>query len=90
MTAPRFARGTKSRIFLYVGILAFVGIAVCIFHETQSRMDDVRKSAEKCQQQQESLAAQLQGKFFQTVIFPQKNISYIKLEPLRHIIIYLF
>jgi hypothetical protein len=61
MTAPRISRGAKSRVFLYIGAVIFVGITVIIIHETQTRVEDIRKSSEKCQQQQESLAAQLQG-----------------------------
>jgi membrane-anchored glycerophosphoryl diester phosphodiesterase (GDPDase) len=61
MTTPRISRGAKSRVFLYIGAVIFVGITVIIIHETQTRVEDIRKSSEKCQQQQESLAAQLQG-----------------------------
>lgn len=61
MTTPRISRGAKSRVFLYIGVVIFVGITVIIIHETQTRVEDIRKSSEKCQQQQESLAAQLQG-----------------------------
>ncbi|KAG8224489.1 hypothetical protein J437_LFUL003212 [Ladona fulva] len=60
MSAPRFARGSKSRIFLYVGTVFLFGVAVCIIHETQVQLNESRKTAEKCQQQQESLSAQLQ------------------------------
>jgi hypothetical protein len=62
MTAPRISRGTKNRVFLYIGVVIFVGITVVIIHETQTRMDSMQKISDKCQQQQESLAAQLQGK----------------------------
>ncbi|XP_046397506.1 Golgi integral membrane protein 4-like isoform X3 [Ischnura elegans] len=67
MSAPRFARGSKSRIFLYVGtVLAFV-VGVWVIHETQVQLSDSRNAAMKCQQQQESLSAQLQ------VIFEYKT-----------------
>jgi hypothetical protein len=39
-----------------------VGMAVYVFHGAQLQLDDARKAADKCQQQQESLSAQLQGK----------------------------
>ncbi|XP_059469091.1 Golgi integral membrane protein 4-like isoform X2 [Neocloeon triangulifer] len=67
MNTPRIGRGSKGRVFLYIGVVMIVGITVVIIHETQSRMDDMRKTSEKCQQQQESLAAQLQ------VIFEYKT-----------------
>ncbi|XP_065348286.1 Golgi integral membrane protein 4-like isoform X3 [Cloeon dipterum] len=67
MSAPRIARGSKGRILLYLGAVLFVGLTVVIIHETQTRIDDLRKSSEKCQQQQESLSAQLQ------VIFEYKT-----------------
>ncbi|KAF4529693.1 hypothetical protein B566_EDAN010779 [Ephemera danica] len=79
MTTPRFARGTKSRIFLYLGIAVFIFIALCAFHETQSRMDEVKKSAEKCQQQQESLAAQLQV-IFEYKLRLEKSVQQEKAE----------
>jgi len=37
-----------------------VGMAVYVFHGAQLQLDDARKVADKCQQQQESLSAQLQ------------------------------
>jgi hypothetical protein len=37
-------------------------VAVYVFHGAQLQLDDARKVADKCQQQQESLSAQLQGK----------------------------
>jgi hypothetical protein len=47
---------------LYVAVVVVVGIAVYVFHGAQLQLDDARKVADKCQQQQESLSAQLQGK----------------------------
>jgi hypothetical protein len=57
-----------------------VGMAVYVFHGAQLQLDDARKVADKCQQQQESLSAQLQGK--NSILF---NDAY-KL----HLVAYLF
>lgn len=60
MSGSRLVRGTRSRLFLYLGVVAVVGLAVYVFHGAQLQLDDARKVADKCQQQQESLSAQLQ------------------------------
>lgn len=62
MSGSRLVRGTRSRLFLYVAVVVVVGMAVYVFHGAQLQLDDARKVADKCQQQQESLSAQLQGK----------------------------
>ncbi|PNF32563.1 hypothetical protein B7P43_G00343 [Cryptotermes secundus] len=60
MSGSRLVRGTRSRLFLYVAVVVVVGVAVYVFHGAQLQLDDARKVADKCQQQQESLSAQLQ------------------------------
>ncbi|GFG29506.1 hypothetical protein Cfor_05059 [Coptotermes formosanus] len=60
MSGSRLVRGTRSRLFLYVAVVVVVGMAVYVFHGAQLQLDDARKVADKCQQQQESLSAQLQ------------------------------
>nr|CAD7430240.1 unnamed protein product [Timema monikensis] len=60
MSSARFVRGTKSRFFLYIGAVSLIGLVVYLYHGTQVHLEDVRKTSEKCQQQQESLSAQLQ------------------------------
>lgn len=61
MSGSRLVRGTRSRLFLYLAVVVVVGMAVYVFHGAQLQLDDARKAADKCQQQQESLSAQLQG-----------------------------
>nr|CAD7454195.1 unnamed protein product [Timema tahoe] len=60
MSSARFVRGTKSRFFLYIGAVSLIGLVVYLYHGTQVHLEEVRKTSEKCQQQQESLSAQLQ------------------------------
>ncbi|XP_021934615.1 Golgi integral membrane protein 4-like isoform X2 [Zootermopsis nevadensis] len=60
MSGSRLVRGTRSRLFLYLAVVVVVGMAVYVFHGAQLQLDDARKAADKCQQQQESLSAQLQ------------------------------
>ena len=61
MTSARVIRGTKAKIFLYVcGILIITGLIAC-YNNTLSQLEDVKKSKEICQQQQENLSTQLQG-----------------------------
>lgn len=61
MSSTRLARSTKSRLFVYIcAVLAF-GMVVYMFHGGQVQLDDSRKSLAACNQQTESLSAQLQG-----------------------------
>ncbi|XP_046669818.1 Golgi integral membrane protein 4-like isoform X1 [Homalodisca vitripennis] len=60
MTSARLVRSTKSRLFVYIcAVLAF-GMIVYMFHGSQLQLDDSRKSLASCNQQSESLSAQLQ------------------------------
>lgn len=62
MSSARLARSTKSRLFIYIcAVLAF-GMIVYMFHGSQLQLDDNRKALAACNQQTESLSAQLQGK----------------------------
>jgi hypothetical protein len=63
MSGSRLVRLARIRLFLYLTVLVLVGMAVYVFHGAQLQLDDARKVADKCQQQQESLSAQLQGKY---------------------------
>lgn len=61
MSSARLGRSTRSRLFIYVcAILAF-GFVVYLFHGSQLQLDDNRKALASCNQQTESLSAQLQG-----------------------------
>lgn len=61
MSSARLARSTKSRLFIYIcAVLAF-GMIVYMFHGSQLQLDDNRKALATCNQQTESLSAQLQG-----------------------------
>ncbi|XP_067005853.2 Golgi integral membrane protein 4 isoform X2 [Anabrus simplex] len=57
MSTPRFARGTKGRLFVYLGIVVFIGVVIYFF---QLQLQELQQKSDKCQQQQESLSAQLQ------------------------------
>ncbi|XP_054273037.1 Golgi integral membrane protein 4-like isoform X2 [Macrosteles quadrilineatus] len=60
MSSARLVRSTKSRLFIYIcGVFAF-GIVVYLFHGSQLQLDDNRKALAACNQQTESLSAQLQ------------------------------
>jgi hypothetical protein len=55
-----------------------VGMAVYVFHGAQLQLDDARKVADKCEQQQESLSAQLQGKnFFFNLTYKLQLVNYL-------------
>ncbi|GLH03674.1 Uncharacterized protein GBIM_09544 [Gryllus bimaculatus] len=60
MSTPRFARGSKSRLFLYIGAITVAGVVVYFFHRAQVELYDYQRKSEKCIQQQESLSAQFQ------------------------------
>lgn len=62
MTAPRIARAGRSRIVIGLGILIITIGCVAIFHSSQQQLDELRHLELRCEQQQESLNAQLQGK----------------------------
>ncbi|XP_069700418.1 Golgi integral membrane protein 4 isoform X2 [Periplaneta americana] len=79
MSGSRLVRGTRSRLFLYVGVVIVVGLAVYIFHGAQLQLDDARKTADKCQQQQESLSAQLQV-IFEYKLRLEKSLQQEKAE----------
>lgn len=60
MSSARLGRGTKSKVFLYIFCGVVLGTVIYVFHGTQSQLEDVKKAASICTQQQESLSAQLQ------------------------------
>lgn len=62
MTAPRLARANRSRFFIGLGILILTIGFVAIFHSSQQQLDEMRLSEMRCEQQQESLNAQITGK----------------------------
>jgi hypothetical protein len=64
MSTARLGRGTKSKVFLYICCILVLGTVIYVFHGTQSQLEDVKKAASICSQQQESLSAQLQGMYF--------------------------
>jgi Uncharacterized protein conserved in bacteria with the myosin-like domain len=79
MSGSRLVRGTRSRLFVYLAVVAVVGLAVYIFHGAQLQLDDARKAADKCQQQQESLSAQLQV-IFEYKLRLEKSLQQEKTE----------
>lgn len=63
MTAPRsLARAGRSRFLICLGILILMVGFVAIFHSSQQQLDELRQVSIRCEQQQESLSAQMQGK----------------------------
>ncbi|KAJ9576603.1 hypothetical protein L9F63_025498, partial [Diploptera punctata] len=79
MMGRGWSRGNRSRLFMYLGIVALVGLAVYVFHGAQLQLDDARKAADKCQQQQESLSAQLQV-IFEYKLRLEKSLQQEKTE----------
>lgn len=69
MTAPRIARAGRSRFFVCLGILMLTVGFVAIFHSSQQQLDEMRQIGVKCEQQQEALAAQMQGNCDSLIIF---------------------
>ncbi|XP_063223654.1 Golgi integral membrane protein 4-like isoform X2 [Bacillus rossius redtenbacheri] len=63
MSSTRFIRGMKSRYFLYISGISLIGVVIYLYRGVQIHLEDVRRTSEKCQQQQESLSAQLQVVF---------------------------
>ncbi|RZF32159.1 hypothetical protein LSTR_LSTR004022 [Laodelphax striatellus] len=60
MSSARMVRSAKTR-FLLSALLAFVFVALTyLYHNSQSKVDELKKHVATCDQQQESLAAQLQ------------------------------
>ncbi|CAG9771217.1 unnamed protein product [Ceutorhynchus assimilis] len=60
MTSSRVIRGTKAKMFLYVcAILAITGLIAC-YNSTLTQLDEVKKSKDICQQEQDNLSTQLQ------------------------------
>ncbi|XP_075213099.1 uncharacterized protein LOC142319564 isoform X2 [Lycorma delicatula] len=60
MSSARMVRGTKSRLVLYICAALVLCGATYLFHNSQNQLDEVRRAAATCSQQQESLSAQLQ------------------------------
>jgi len=70
MTSSRFVRGSNSRMLAYLAALLLLTATIFLYHNARGEVDDVKKALSTCQQAQESLSAQLQGKilffFFKT------------------------
>lgn len=62
MTSSRLVRGTKGRLFACLGVLTLFAAVIFLYHSTRVELDEVRNSLSKCHQEQDSLAAQVQGK----------------------------
>ncbi|KAK3932107.1 Golgi integral membrane protein 4, partial [Frankliniella fusca] len=62
MTSSRLVRGTKGRLFACLGALTLFAVVIFLYHSTRVELDEVRNSLSKCRQEQDSLAAQVQGK----------------------------
>jgi hypothetical protein len=62
MTSSRLVRGTKGRLFACLGVLTLFAGVVFLYHSTRVELDVARNSLSKCHQEQDSLAAQVQGK----------------------------
>ena len=62
MTSSRLVRGTKGRLFACLGVLTLFAGVIFLYHSTRVELDEVRNSLSKCHQEQDSLAAQVQGK----------------------------
>ncbi|XP_014282483.1 Golgi integral membrane protein 4 isoform X2 [Halyomorpha halys] len=60
MSSSRLVRGAKTRMFAIVCLICVLGAVVFVFHGTQSKLAEVQKLVNSCNQQQESLSAQLQ------------------------------
>lgn len=69
MSTARLGRGTKSKVFLYICCILVLGTVIYVFHGTQSQLEDVKKAASICSQQQESLSAQLQGIYYVVLFY---------------------
>lgn len=65
----RFPRGSLrgGRLALLICAALSLG-SVVLWHASQLQISEVRAATDKCIQQQESLSAQLQGKFFCLVV----------------------
>lgn len=77
MSSSRLVRGAKTRMFAIVCLICVLGAVVFVFHGTQSKLAEVQKLVNSCNQQQESLSAQLQGTtLFLYYIFSFKQIGF--------------
>lgn len=61
MTSSRLVRGTKGRLFACLGVLTLFAGVIFLYHSTRVELDEVRNSLSKCHQEQDSLAAHVQG-----------------------------
>lgn len=64
MSAPRIARANRSRFLVGLGLLIVVMGFVAIFHNSQQQLDELRHLELRCEQQHDSLTAQILGIFF--------------------------
>lgn len=59
MTTQRFARASRSRFFIGLGILILTVGFVAIFHNSQQELDQLRQMELRCEQQQLTLGKEL-------------------------------
>uniref|UniRef100_A0A1B6LLL7 Golgi integral membrane protein 4 n=1 Tax=Graphocephala atropunctata TaxID=36148 RepID=A0A1B6LLL7_9HEMI len=79
MTSARLVRSTKSRLFVYLCAVLTFGLVVYMYHGTQIQLDDSRRSLSSCNQQTESLSAQLQV-IFEYKLRLEKSLQIEKTE----------
>lgn len=63
MSGSRLGRGRGGRLALYGGCAVVVILTMIVYRNTISEMTRLQEMQVQCLHQQESLAAQLQGKF---------------------------
>jgi len=63
MSGSRLGRGRGGRLALYGGCAVAVILTMIVYRNTISEMTRLQEMQVQCLHQQESLAAQLQGKF---------------------------
>lgn len=56
-------RNSRGKFFVYVAVLGVLCFIVFLLSSTHSSLKELESVNEKCQQQRDSLSAQLQGKF---------------------------
>lgn len=77
MTTSRIVRGTKARVFVYVVAVIFITGVIACYKNTLSNLDDVNRSRERCQQDNEDLSTQLHGNFALASTFPGVSLYHI-------------
>lgn len=71
MTAPRIgiARAGRTRFFICLFVFILMIGFIAIFQNSQQQLDELRQVGLRCEQQQESLAAQMKGMMIVCVFF---------------------